>query len=156
MNQFNVGIGNAAVTLGGTNLGKTKEGAKWNYKESNVELKTDETGETALEVSKTGVECTLELELEEMTQAKLALATGGTISGSTIGLGGKPKMLTAQELIITPEDGTGTITIHRAVVLADTTLEYSSKTQRSAKITLKALYDSSKTAGQEIGTISFT
>lgn len=146
-NTFNVAIGAANALWDGRDLGETKEGIKVNFKANHVELKTDRSGDTPVEIFVSGYEYTADMEFVGITKdAFLNIIAGksGVEATDTVTLSGSPCLKVPAVFQLNTLDGSKSVTFHRVVLIADSAVEYSNKNQRYLKASFQIQEDPSQ------------
>jgi len=145
----NVKLGVCDVTYGGSALGYTQGGCEFTYTPDWHETEVDqETG--VVKLTLVSERCTARVPLAESTLNNLNIAIPtGTNTGTELQVGGK-RTATAQELVLTPIDGSESITIYKALCTSEITIGYTKDGERITECTFIGLVDTTKTEGNKL------
>lgn len=166
----NVKIGVCSVTLGGVDLGHTKDGVSFKIDRKFKDLTVDQYGDTPVDFALTGQEVTVEVPLAEVTLDNLnvavpegahAQAGSGVTLKERLGIGTDSGYLLsadAKQLILHPTskaagDDTEDITLYKVVPVDAIALDYKIDAQRVVKVTFKALVSETYGSGRRLGHI---
>lgn len=165
MSATNMKIGACKVWFKGRFLGKTKGGVTINYSPEMRKMIADQWGETPLDYAVVGemAQITLRLTEETILNWKDAIPAG-TLAGAgggrlTLGVNaGKRLASDAGQLILHPmafddDDATMDLVIHKAVSVEEVEVEKTNDDQVVIEVTMVALVDETKSAGNWLGHI---
>lgn len=165
MSATNIKIGACKIWHKSRFLGKTKGGVTINYSPEQRKLTADQWGETPLDYAIVGemVQITMRLTEETIENWQSAIPAG-TLAGAsdgrlTLGVNAGKRLLgEAGQLVLHPmafadDDPTMDLVIHKAVVTEEVEVEKNNDDQTVMEITMTALVDETKSAGNWLGHI---
>jgi hypothetical protein len=142
------------ASSGAVDLGSTDGGVKLNYNPEHFFAEADQwLGKIA--GFKVGEDATVEMTLNEPTQANLAYVFGQPLaaaSGGTFDLGGNATVTYWKVIIVGVGPGacTRTVTLHKCVFVGNPEITFHKKNKQMVKLTIQLIQDTSLTANKQL------
>ena len=153
----NFRIGAGSLTVNSQDVGyTTPEGVVVNV-EPNVHIhQSGKWGTTGVKASIIGYEVTVQITMAETTLANLERAVAGSSSsGARVQVGGLAgREIAAEEIVLTPFDGTESWTFRRAVPSSPVEVLYQVENERVYQVTYTALVDDAAAEDENIMFVS--
>lgn len=165
-----IALGVCDVSFDSVDLGHTKGGVECVYEPVWHDVKVDHWGDTVVKKRLMGEKFTAKVPLAEYTVANLNVGipagtvVPGLVDGEDVGdpridvgsSAGKSSEDLAAVLVLTPVDAVGdehTITVHKAIVGSQVTLNHVNDDERIIECTFEAIIDESKDDGAQLFSI---